>query len=804
MSSEILSYAKVLAKRAPATTTMALETSPDFPVLSLADYSATSRSIAISTILSLYEDSADDPSYYASPASPRVSKRMIVNMDFLYEDSADNPRYYDSPLCPLSDCVSNRMLLSSECLDRLLASEEMYQQPLLDSEVDEPVSDIPVPSVIFDVEAPSTRERPEGLLFGFPKEEADETLPSTSSAESQLSEVVTEKNDILPQVPPTEDQSSPVVFTIARPQISKRTQALIFGNFPIPPEEEQIQVPNNEPEIEPPTMIADQETSPGLNFKVAPPSTKTRPKSLVFAAPEEVPEETSLIEPITEGKTVELASHEDDLVLETRSNIDESWPVVFMIPRPLIGPTTRALEFGPVRDDEQGKNLNHELESKLPSPVAHGLQEVGLWEPTILGTIDEDDEVGTVSCGLPDTKPFDPALLPNFLTFDQDTKVTSTDKARNVDIEDPNCLPSLEHEAGSPQSLPFKDRSEEELVGPSMVKDGNRIDLKPALIKNNNQDTNIIQPALEKSPESCEPTPEMIIKSEAIPPPFNAAMLPNFLNTFGIQEISTEAIAELETTDKPLNEAMLPYFVNNMEVSSISTGLPKNDTSEHEYPVLAINKDSKCEIQDATFVPFSVTEVRSTQLEEEAKLHKSSETASQEEEMDYDVSNLEINDEDQDVLTEALVQPEAMVEPVDPALLAAAQDTMEVTGIETEALVATNPNYQNIENDAPEIVLIGGAISQIDEGEMLVSPCRGMHNRIPPLATCLTYCAVAIYMAVMLVVSLATLTKKNKVLLENAMSYLWSNPWLFVLVLVTGTERMLLYSMITLGFVLMK
>jgi hypothetical protein len=262
---------------------------------------------------------------------------------------------------------------------------------------------------------------------------------------------------------------------------------------------------------------------------------------------------------------------------------------------------------------------------------------------------------------------------------------------------------------------------------------------------------------------------------------------------------------------------------------NITTEFPNDQALEHKTTVIDNDKDVIIEVQHPTLASPLEIEERSDRTGEDLERLESSVTEPQKEAEDlavtrectnvdlaatvgktcseghvHDYPASEIRDDDQNLLTEAMVESEIIVKPIEPAFVATSQDIMEVIEAEVEPQdLAKSPSDERKEQAPADIILIGATTSQNDEGEWLVSPCRAIYNRLPPVSTCLMYCAVAICLVVMLIRSLTTLVKMNKAPLKKTVSYFWNNPWFLCFVLLSGTERIFLWMTVIFGLMVM-
>jgi hypothetical protein len=796
-----------------------------------------------------------------SPIKTVAHSPNLLNMDL--ETSRDIPALLVAaslPPSPLSSCGSKRMSMGTKGLEVSSTNQEICQQHLSASEPDEflVATTAEEPSLVFDCPPPTTRRRPEGLVFSVAEEEPEESAPSKVLGEAN------HKENFVPEIQPDEDESSAVVFKVSRPRIGLSTRAL---NFTVPEEEDHaigptIQPLHITPLEEEQIENARHEPEIGVSFLVAPPSNRTRPEGLVFTVEE--PQEKFLVKPSTEDKAVNLLDQEPDLIPGTRSNEDISSPVVFTIDRPPIGPVTRVLILT-VADNKQNENMNHEPEMKLPSSVTHDVQELDKQDPTILDTIiDEDAEVGISALGIRHDaresttqvtalsnvidKPFNAAMLPIFLS---NMETTNIERAP-LDSAGIKAVPEPFNAALLPQFLsnmivpiverkPLDSADITNLAEPfnaAMLPQFLNITNAPTIEKEQldlTNDINTAFPALvaNHAHEEMSDTPETPDASDMeVEAGVGDSTAPNMtINLPTRNKLRThstyqpELIPELTLISLPLdseNEVEISEVMRRLSgtpkhyeelalESGVVVDIPAEVTSElasvHEDPVADLYEDLKTEIKEPMSGSAPATEKRAVQLEEKAENFETSVTASEDETSDCHPSASETSDEARALVTETTAEPVTMLETVNLSFLATAQavqHTMGVPKAKKDPLgTATNPDDQKLEGPAAEIVLISGTSNQNDEGEWLVSPGKGIFSRMPLLSTCLLYCAVALYMAIMLLRYLAAVTKKNKAPLEKMVSYLWSNPWPMLLVLVTGTERIFILMTIIFGFVLM-
>jgi hypothetical protein len=269
-------------------------------------------------------------------------------------------------------------------------------------------------------------------------------------------------------------------------------------------------------------------------------------------------------------------------------------------------------------------------------------------------------------------------------------------------------------------------------------------------------------------------------------------------------------------------------IMGSTDMNDITMGVPNYQALDHENSIVSADENTNMDTVTPAFVSSLGKEVEPEKAEEPEKrdtivtephgealesvvasnftMNDPAATIADacSEDTDIHQSALEVRSEAGDPLTEATAESNSTVEAVREVPLATSTEVIEVPNVETESLdLVMSANDQGTEQASAAIVLVGGRISQNNEGEWLVSPAKGIFRRMPPLSTCLLYCAVAVDMMIMLVRRLAAVMKANRVLLEKMMGYLLSNPWLLLIILFTGTEQLFLLTTVILSFVLM-
>jgi hypothetical protein len=135
---------------------------------------------------------------------------------------------------------------------------------------------------------------------------------------------------------------------------------------------------------------------------------------------------------------------------------------------------------------------------------------------------------------------------------------------------------------------------------------------------------------------------------------------------------------------------------------------------------------------------------------------------------------------------------------------ALSEKSMEVSGANSTQVTSASFESEKPEPPQAEIILIGGTLNPKDSQEWLVSSCKSLYGKMPPVSTFLFYFFVAVYILITLLRSLATLVKKNKGPVQRMMTYFWSSPWALLFVLLTGSERLVLGVTVGVGLMLLE